>query len=93
MILSLTYSDELKYGDYLYPSWSITLGWCLNMAFILPIPIVVIYVFVRYSDSKESLKERIYFLFVPTVTKRRLKQQSENGSEVAVTPLTPISYA
>jgi solute carrier family 6 amino acid transporter-like protein 5/7/9/14 len=72
MILSLTYSDQLKYGDYVYPLWSIIFGWCLNMAFILPIPIVIIYVFIRYSDSKHSLKERICFLFTPTITKRRL---------------------
>ena len=77
MILSLTYSDELKYGDYVFPSWSIIFGWCLNMGFILPIPIVVIYVFVRYSDPKKSLKQRICLLFVPTITKRRLEGPTE----------------
>ena len=92
MILSLTYSDELKYGDYTFPSWSIIFGWCLNMAFILPIPIVIIYEFVRYSDSKKSLKERIHLLFVPTIVKRKSKQQIENGSGLAIQPLSPISY-
>jgi len=92
MILSLTYSDELKYGDYLFPSWSMIFGWCLNMTFILPIPIVMIYVFIRYSDRKKSFKERIKFLFIPTITKRRLKQQNENGSEFIMSSLSPISY-
>ena len=71
MIFSMTYSDELKYGVYIFPSWSITVGWCLNMAFILPIPIVIIYTFIRHSDSKKSLLERIRLLFSPTITKRR----------------------
>jgi hypothetical protein len=92
MILSLSYSDELKYGDYLFPSWSSIFGWCLNMAFILPIPIVIIYEFVHSSDSKKSLKERIYLLFVPTVTKRKLKQQTEHGRGFVIPSLSPISY-
>jgi len=92
MILSLTYSDELKYGNYLFPSWSIMFGWCLNTTFILPIPIVIIYVFICYSDPKKSLKERIQFLFIPTITKRRLKQQNENGSGFVMSSLSPISY-
>ncbi|CAF4715050.1 unnamed protein product, partial [Rotaria magnacalcarata] len=72
------------YGNYLYPSWSIAFGWCFNMALILPIPIVIIYVFIRRSDSEKSLRERIYFLFVPTITKQKLKQQVENGNAFIV---------
>jgi len=93
MVLSLLNSDELKYGDYLFPSWSIIFGWCLNMSFILPIPIVIIYEFVHSSDSKKSLKERIHLLFVPTVTKRKLKQQTEHGRGFVLPSLSPISYA
>jgi hypothetical protein len=92
MIFSLTYSDELKYGNYLFPSWSIIFGWCLNLGFILPIPMVIIYVFIFYTDRKKSLNERIHFLFIPTITKRRLKQQIENGSGFVMPSLTPISY-
>ncbi|CAF4875700.1 unnamed protein product [Rotaria sp. Silwood1] len=77
MIFSLISSDKLTYGNYLYPSWSIIFGWCFNMALILPIPIVIIYVFIRYFDSEKSLKEQIYSLFVPTITKQRLKRQLE----------------
>ncbi|CAF1321604.1 unnamed protein product [Rotaria sordida] len=92
MILALTYSDELKYGDYIFPSWSIIFGWCLNMCFILPIPIVMLYAFIRYTDSRNSLKQRFYLLFVPDITKRRVKQQIENGTNFTMSSLSPISH-
>jgi hypothetical protein len=92
MILSLTYSDELKYGNYIFPSWSITFGWCLNMSFILPIPIVMIYAFIHNSDPKKSFKERIQSLFTPTITKRRLKQLNENGGGLVVSSVSSKSY-
>jgi hypothetical protein len=92
MILSLTYSDQLKYGNYFFPSWSITFGWCLNMSFILPIPIVIIYVFIRYYDLKKSFKENLQYLFTPTITKRRLKQQNENGIGFVMSSLSSKSY-
>jgi len=92
MILSLTYSDELKYGDYTFPSWSIILGWCLNMCFILPIPIVMLYAFIRYSDSRNSFKQRFRLLFVPDITKRKIKQQIENGSGSLMSSSSPISH-
>ncbi|CAF2521960.1 unnamed protein product [Rotaria sp. Silwood2] len=84
IIFSLISPDELKYRNYLYPSWSIIFGWCFNMTLILPIPIIIIYVFIRYSDSEKSLKERIYSLFVPTITKQRLKRQLEKRSTFVV---------
>jgi hypothetical protein len=91
MILSLTYSDELKYGNYTYPSWSIIFGWCLNMSFTLPIPFVILYVFIRHSDSRNSLKQRFRLLFVPDITKQKLKQQMENGTGFLM-PSSPIAH-
>jgi hypothetical protein len=93
MILSFTYSDELKYGEYTFPSSSIVFGWCLNICFILPIPIVILYAFIRYSDSRNSLKQRFRLLFVPDITKRKLKQQIENGTTgFVMSSSSPISY-
>ncbi len=92
MILSFTYSDELKYGNYTFPSWSIIIGWCLNMCFILPIPIVMLYAFIRYSDSRNSFKQRIHLLFVPDITKRKIKQQIENGTGFIMSSSSPISH-
>ena len=86
MILSLANSDQLKYGDYVFPAWSIALGWSINMAFILPIPLVMVYAFIRYSDPKQSFRERLRLLFVPTVTKRRLKQELDNANEQLMSP-------
>ena len=92
MILSLTYSEELKYGVYTYPAWSIVFGWCLNICFILPIPLVIIYTFIRYSDSRLSLKQRVRLLFVPDITKRKFKQQIENGTGFHLSPSAATSY-
>ncbi|CAF1348813.1 unnamed protein product [Rotaria sp. Silwood1] len=93
MILALTYSDELKYGNYIFPSWSIIFGWCLNMCFILPIPITMLYVFIRYSDSRNSFK-RFCLLFVPNIRKRNDNQQIENGTSFPMSSSSsaPISH-
>ena len=85
MILSLTYTYPLKYGQYVFPWWSLALGWCMNVTFILPIPIVVIYAFIRYSDSKKSLKERISLLFVPTINRKSIKYQGDPANELCLT--------
>lgn len=85
MVMSMTDSDELTYGEYVFPRWSMVLGWSMNAAFILPIPLVFVYAFIRYSDSKKSFKERLRLLFVPTITKRQWKQQMENGDELRLT--------
>ena len=46
MILSCTTTEQLKYGKYIYPSWSMTLGWIMNLSMILPIPLVMLVVFI-----------------------------------------------
>lgn len=61
----------------------------MNMAFILPIPLVMIYAFIRYSDSKKSFKERIRLLFVPTIIKRPLKALDDSAHELH--PSSPVS--
>ncbi|CAF0795409.1 unnamed protein product [Adineta ricciae] len=86
MILSLTYTDRFEYGTYVYPLWSIVFGWSMNTAFILPIPIMMIYEFVRHSDPKKSFKERLFYLFVPTINRRKLKQlQLESTTSPSIT--------
>ncbi|CAF1399401.1 unnamed protein product [Rotaria sordida] len=92
IIFSLISSDKLIYGNYIYPSWSIIFGWCFNMSLILPIPIIIIYVFIRYSDPEKSLKERIYFLFVPTITKQKLKREIEQQNAFVSSSLSPMSH-
>ena len=89
MILSFTYSEELKYGDYQYPRWSIALGWRINLSFILPIPLAMLYAFLRYSDSRISFLQRLRLLFVPDITKRKVKQQVENGSGLHLSSSSP----
>jgi len=71
MILSLTDTSELTYGNYVYPTWSIIFGWIMNLSFILPIPIVIIYVFIYQSDRKKTFKQRLKDLFLPTIEKTR----------------------
>lgn len=91
MFLSLLYSDELRYADYIFPSWSIVFGWSMNMSFVLPIPITIVYAFFRYTDSKSTLKERIRSLFRPTMSRRRGKQTFENDSNYRMSSTAPVS--
>ena len=92
MVLSFTYSYELKYAGYVFPPWSIILGWCMNMCFIVPIPLTMIYAFIYHSDSRNSFRERLRLLFVPTITKRKLKQQMENGTMYNMSSASPLAY-
>lgn len=87
LVLSLTYTDKFQYGDYVYPSWSIVFGWCLNTAFVLPIPIMMIYGLLRNSGSKRSFKDRLVLLFVPTVIQTPDKQQDEHRNKPLLAPL------
>ena len=92
MIFTLISSDKLKYRNYIFPSWSIVLGWCLNVCFLLPIPLVMCYAFIRYSDSRKTFKERLHLLFVPNITKQKFKQQiTENGTTVLMSSSSPTS--
>lgn len=92
MIFTLVSSDQLKYRNYTYPPWAMVIGWCLNIGFLLPIPLVMLYAFIRYSDSRNTFKERLYLLFVPDITKRKLKQQTENGTMTLMSSSTPMGY-
>jgi hypothetical protein len=62
------------------------------MSFILPIPLVMLYAFIRYSDSRNSFKQRLRLLFVPDITKRKLKQQMENGTGFLMSSSSPVAY-
>jgi hypothetical protein len=95
MIFSLTYSDELKYGSYTFPSASIIFGWCLNICFILPIPIGMFYACIHRSDSRNSLIQRSHVLIVPDINKRKVKKQNENGTGLIMSSSSsspPIAY-
>ncbi|CAF1036776.1 unnamed protein product [Didymodactylos carnosus] len=76
MILSLTYSDALTYGNYVFPQWSIVFGWCLNICFILPVPFYILRTFFR--STRGTIRERLQRLFQSN--KSLIKWQQENGA-------------
>ncbi|CAF1462876.1 unnamed protein product, partial [Didymodactylos carnosus] len=76
MILSLTYSDPLIYGNYEYPQWSIIFGWCLNICFILPVLFYILQTFFQCTHG--TMRERLQQLFRANKTSS-IKWQQENG--------------
>ncbi|CAG5132302.1 unnamed protein product, partial [Candidula unifasciata] len=52
--LSITNSPPPSYGDYVYPYWSLTIGWFLVCISISCIPVFIVLTFVR---TKGTLKE------------------------------------
>ena len=87
IILYFLYTEELKYGTYSYPAWSVTLGWCFNLSMTCPIPLIFLYVFIRSFHSKMSWKERLENLFTPAnsiknTTSQRHEKDADNLSVV-----------
>ncbi|KAK3758157.1 hypothetical protein RRG08_060814 [Elysia crispata] len=61
-ILSLMDSPPPEYGNYVYPYWSLTVGWVLVFASLVCIPIFIVIAFIR---SPGGIKERIYHMITP----------------------------
>lgn len=61
-ILSLMDSPPPEYGDYVYPYWSLTVGWVMVFASLICIPIFIVTAFIR---SPGGVKERIYHMITP----------------------------
>ncbi|ESP01958.1 hypothetical protein LOTGIDRAFT_111250 [Lottia gigantea] len=68
----LTYKRKLI--TYSYPTWAIAVGWCLALASVVFIPIVVIF---KILKSKGSLKERIVDLLKPRLQRHQLRDNED----------------
>ncbi|CAL1277689.1 unnamed protein product [Larinioides sclopetarius] len=53
----------ITYNDYIYPKWSIVIGWILAMCSIAPIPVFAVW---KLSREKGSLKQRLINSLRPT---------------------------
>ncbi|GFR33859.1 sodium- and chloride-dependent glycine transporter 2 [Trichonephila clavata] len=55
--------EAVTYDDYIYPEWSIVVGWMIAMCSIVPIPIVGI---IQLLKAEGTLKERFISTLQPT---------------------------
>ncbi|NP_001191502.1 serotonin transporter [Aplysia californica] len=62
-ILSLMTSPPPQYGDYVYPYWSLAVGWLIVCITLVSIPIFIV---ISFFNSKGTFKERIYQMITPT---------------------------
>ncbi|XP_041349165.1 uncharacterized protein LOC121368494 [Gigantopelta aegis] len=60
----------LMLGDYVYPAWSVTLGWCLTSASIMCVPGFMIY---SFFAAKGNVKEKIRKIVYPTESPIQVK--------------------
>lgn len=42
-LFSIITLGPVTYGDVTYPQWAVSLGWCLGMTSLVPIPACAIY--------------------------------------------------
>ncbi|KAH9487583.1 hypothetical protein Btru_072326 [Bulinus truncatus] len=72
-IMSILDSPPPEYGSYVYPYWSLTIGWFLVCASILCIPV---YIVIKFFRTSGSWKERIYLMITPSeMPEHVLKQE------------------
>ncbi|GFX10292.1 sodium- and chloride-dependent glycine transporter 2 [Trichonephila clavipes] len=55
--------EAVTYNEYIYPEWSIVVGWMIAMCSIVPIPTVAIY---QLLKAEGTLKERFIASLQPT---------------------------
>ncbi|KAL0188918.1 hypothetical protein M9458_016017, partial [Cirrhinus mrigala] len=51
VIASIVTSGDLKYDDYIFPSWSNTVGWFIALSSMLSVPIYAIYKFLTLPGT------------------------------------------
>jgi SNF family Na+-dependent transporter len=52
VVLNVIFFEGLNYGNYSFPSWSIYLGYSLNVLALMPIPLHIIYYFFKKKHVK-----------------------------------------
>lgn len=62
IVYGLIYYEPLQYGDYVYPGWANTLGWCIAGSSMVMIPIVAIF---KLITTPGTLYQRFKFLTTP----------------------------
>jgi len=73
IVCGLINYEPLSHGDYVYPVWANTLGWCIAISSVSCIPGVAIY---KIAITKGSFLERIRILTTPV---KDLALQNVNG--------------
>ncbi|KAG8230301.1 hypothetical protein J437_LFUL008492 [Ladona fulva] len=64
-ICSLVNYEELNSGEYVYPSWSVPVGWILTMSSIMWIPIYIVY---KIAITPGKFVERLVKVIKPEET-------------------------
>lgn len=61
LIVSIATWSAVTYGDYIYPTWTTSVGWCLALSSLLPIPVTAA---IKIFTANEINIKQVEFLFV-----------------------------
>ncbi|KAK2183055.1 hypothetical protein NP493_325g02070 [Ridgeia piscesae] len=62
LLFSIVIHTPVTYGEYVYPSWAIAIGWLFALCSIIPLPSMALY---KVWNEKGSIRKRISKLLKP----------------------------
>ncbi len=69
IVFTLVKFEPIKYGDYVFPEWTSSIGWCLTAITLSPVPIYAVYklvTFKRYEGQQMSWLKVLDHLTLPS---------------------------
>ncbi|XP_050408843.1 sodium-dependent serotonin transporter [Patella vulgata] len=71
-ILSVYNTEPPAYGNYVYPFWSLAIGWLMVLSALLAIPI---YFVIHFLSTKGTMMERMKQMIFPNETPRHISEE------------------
>ncbi|CAG2225028.1 SERT [Mytilus edulis] len=97
-ILSIYYYDGIELNGYVYPQWSLAIGWTISSISLICIPIYIIYLLIV---TPGTFKQKILRMIRPSSIPSHIEQDKSrhlydkyeiSSSNVGTTVNTPVSY-
>ncbi|XP_062845439.1 sodium-dependent noradrenaline transporter [Trichomycterus rosablanca] len=62
VIASIVTANDLKYEDYIFPSWALWVGWSISMSSMIFVPLYAVY---KFLSLPGTFKQRIAYCITP----------------------------
>ncbi|CAC5404892.1 SLC6A4 [Mytilus coruscus] len=97
-VLSIYYYDGIELNGYVYPQWSLAIGWTISCTSLICIPIYIVYLLIV---TPGTFKQKILRMIRPSSIPSHVDQDKSrhlydkyeiSSSNVGTTVNTPVSY-
>lgn len=58
-VFSIITYEDLRTEDYIYPKWSIHIGWMMTMSSLMCIPLYMVYMFIKTPGSWQEVHKKV----------------------------------